>query len=65
MGRKKLYETAAEKQAAYRERNGLVSISVTLSKELHEDFKQWLVFKDKGESEVICKLIRTQLLRKR
>lgn len=64
-GRKRIYANAAAKTAAYRARNGLVSMHVELPAELHADFVAWLKFKDKKQSAVIAHLIRSQLLRKR
>ncbi len=65
MGRKKLYSSDAEKQKAYRERNNLSSVVVQLPADLVQKFEDFLKFKDLTKSEVIEKLIRTQLLRKR
>jgi len=64
-GRKRTYASRAEQQAAYRERNNLVNLCVQIDSGLAEEFEQWLKFKDKKKSEVIEKLLRTQLLRKR
>jgi hypothetical protein len=64
-GRKRIYATRAEQQAAYRERNNLVNLCVQIDAGLKNEFEQWLKFKDREKSEVIEKLLRTQLLRKR
>jgi len=63
--RPKKYATLAEKQAAYRARKGVTAITVTLPDALAAEFRQWLAAKDKAPSEVIARLIQTQLLRKR
>lgn len=64
-GRKRKYETAAERQKAYRERNNLVPLNVSLTAETAQGLEDYLRFKDKTKAEVIEKLIKTQLLRKR
>lgn len=63
--RQKKYATLAEKQAAYRARKGVTAITVALPEALAAEFRQWLAAKDKAPSEVIARLIQTQLLRKR
>ena len=65
MARPRKYESNAERQAAYYERNGLVSKNIRMPAELAKEFDEWLKFKDRGQSETVCKLIRQQLLRKR
>jgi hypothetical protein len=64
-GRKKKYATAAEKQAAYRERKNVTAITVQLPGDVAAKFKDWLAAKGKQPSAVITKLIQTQLLRPR
>lgn len=63
--RPKKYATAAEKQAAYRARKGVTAITVLLSADVADQFRQWLAAKGKQPSAVIEKLIKTQLLRPR
>lgn len=65
MGRPRQYENDAERQKAYRERNNLVNLCVQLPADLVTEFEAWLKFKDKTKAEVIEKLLRSQLLRKR
>lgn len=65
MGRPRKYANDAEKMAAYRERNDLVPLRIDIPRELHQEFTEWLKFKDRTQAEVITKLIRQQLLRKR
>lgn len=57
--------TAAERQAAYRARNGLVSVTVELPAELVDALNDYLRLKDTTRNAVIEKLLRSQLLRKR
>jgi hypothetical protein len=64
-GRKKIYASASEKQAAYRARHGKTSFTINLPTDLIDELRQFLDFKDLTRDECIEKLIRTQLLRKR
>lgn len=57
--------TPAERQAAYRARNGLVPVTVELPDELVDELNEYLRFKDTTRNAVFEKLLRTQLLRKR
>lgn len=57
--------TAAERQAAYRARNGLVPVTVELPADLVEELNEYLRFKNVTRNAVFEKLLRTQLLRKR
>jgi hypothetical protein len=65
MPRAKIYANAAERQAAYRARNKLVTLTVEIPQEVMEAFQEYLRFKDKTKNEVITKLLTDQLLRKR
>ena len=65
MPRKKIYENAAARVAAYRERNGTVQLCVDMPKDLMEAFETFLKFKNLTKKDVLHKLITTQLLRKR
>lgn len=65
MARPKKYASDADRQKAYRERNQLVNLCVQLPAELVSQFEEWLKFKDQTKADVIEKLLRTQLLRKR
>lgn len=65
MARPRLYESDAARVAAYRERKQLVSMSVDLPADVVAGLDEYLKFKGKTKREVIEKLIRTQLLRKR
>lgn len=60
-------EKAAARVARYRERNGVKPITLNLPAELVADLDAWILAKGKGrtKSQVIEKLIRTQLLRVR
>lgn len=64
-GRRRVHADAAARQRAYVARNGLVQMTVQLPETLYSEFTAWLKFKDKQQSAVIAKLIRTQLLRRR
>jgi len=69
-GRKPKYASAAERVAAYRERHSLVQMNVELPRDL-VDAVQAYVGRQAADgpgltqSQVIAKLLRTQLLRKR
>ena len=65
MARPRVYESNAERQKAYYERNDLVTKNIRMPAELAKQFDEWLKFKDRGQSETVCKLIQQQLLRKR
>lgn len=65
MSRPRQYESAAERVAAYRERNRLVTVTLDLPVEVVDGLNDYLRFKDVTKGQVIAKLIRTQLLRKR
>ena len=65
MPRKKIYENAAARVAAYRERNGTVQLCVDMPKDLMEAFETFLKFKNLTKKDVLHKLITTQLVRKR
>lgn len=65
MPRAKLYANAAERQAAYRERNKLVTLSVEVPKEVADALAAFMLFKNKSRNEVITGLLTNQLLRKR
>lgn len=56
---------AALRAARFRERHGVRSMTVNLPAELLAEFNEWAAAKGKNKSEVIAKLIKTQLLRKR
>jgi hypothetical protein len=65
MPRAKLYENAAERQAAYRARNELSSLTVELPAETLQALREFMKFKDYTMKEAVTKLITQQLLRKR
>lgn len=65
MPRAKIYANAAERQAAYRARNKLVTLSVEVPQEVAEALEAFMKFKDKTRNEVITGLLTNQLLRKR
>ena len=65
VSRKRLYPNAAARVAAYRERQGLVTLSVDIPRDVASALDQFLRFKCVTKSQVIAGLIRDQLLRKR
>ena len=65
MSRARRYENDAARVAAFRARNGLVTLSVDVSRDVAEALDQYLQFKDVTKSAVIEKLLRSQLFRKR
>lgn len=65
MPRKRIYASDAERVAAYRRKHSLVTLSVDVSSELASGLEEYMRFKNLTKAEVISKLIRSQLLRKR
>jgi metal-responsive CopG/Arc/MetJ family transcriptional regulator len=65
MARPKLYENDAARVAAYRARQNLVTLTVDLPAEVVAGLDEYLKFKGVTKRQVIEKLLRTQLLRKR
>lgn len=64
-GRPRVHESDAEKMKAYRKRNALVSFTVQLKQDIYDGLEAYRRFKDVSKSEVIERLIKTQLLRRR
>lgn len=65
MSRPKIHESPAARVAAFRARKSLVTLSVDLPADLVAELEAYMAFKNVSKKEVIEKLIRTQLLRKR
>lgn len=65
MARAKVYATSAERVAAHRARKSLVTLTVDLPTDCIDGLNEYMQFKDMTKTQVIEKLIRTQLLRKR
>lgn len=65
MPRSRKYVDGAARMAAYRARNELVSFTVQLPQDVVEGLREWMKFKDLTQSQVVERLIRGQLLRKR
>lgn len=65
MPRARKYANDAERVAAYRVRHELVNFSVDLPRDVVDALVEWMRFKDLTRSQVIEKLLRQQLLRKR
>lgn len=64
-GRPRIHASDAARQAAFRERKGLVRFTVDLPQDVIDGVNAYMKFKDLTKTEVIEKLIRTQLMRKR
>lgn len=64
-GRPRVHADAAARQRAYAERKGLAKMTVELPPDLLAEFEAWLLKKGERKSDVIVRLLRTQLLRKR
>jgi hypothetical protein len=64
-GRPRQYATAKERQEAYRQRKGVKLLTVELPADVHGDFVAWLGKRGEQRGQVITRLIRSQLLRKR
>jgi hypothetical protein len=65
MGRPRKYADNAARVAAHREKNDMVCFSVDLPRELVGEVNQWLADKKRTKRDMVEKLFRTQLLRKR
>jgi hypothetical protein len=65
MPRIKLHATSADRVKAHRERHSLKQMTIELPQDVFDQFEQYLKFKDLTKSQVITKLICTQILRKR
>lgn len=65
MGRPRVYENAAARIKAHRERNNLKSFTVELPAELYEGLENYLEHRGESKSTVIARLVKNQLLRKR
>lgn len=61
----KVYETRAEKQAAYRDRHNMQAVTIQLPRDLCTELGAYLKRTGKPKSETIAALIKSQLLRKR
>lgn len=64
-GRKPVYCDSAERVRAWRARHNLRTMVVDLPGELLDELEAYMQFKNLTKRQVIEKLIRTQLLRKR
>lgn len=65
MARPKIHANNAARVAAHRERHDLVQMSVDLPRDVTEGIAAYMKHKDMTKAEVITKLVRSQLLRKR
>lgn len=64
-GRPAKYANAAERVAACRARKNTRTLSVQVPADLYKALEDYMQFKDLTKNEVIEKLLKTQLLRKR
>ena len=62
---RQLYANAAERQAAYRARHKTRTLTVEIPEEVFEGLDVYLKFKNLTKNEVITRLLKQQLLRKR
>ena len=70
MARQKLYESAAERQAAYRARHRLVQLNVAITQEVDDALNAYVERQARDgraltKAQVVEWVLRTQLLRKR
>jgi hypothetical protein len=65
MSRPRKYFSDAERVAAFREKRNLVTLSVDLPVDVVDGLNEYMKFKDLTKRQVIEKLLRSQLLRKR
>jgi metal-responsive CopG/Arc/MetJ family transcriptional regulator len=65
MGRPKVYENAAARIKAHREKHNLKSFTIELPAEVYEGLEKYLEHRGEAKSTVITRLIKNQLLRKR
>lgn len=64
-GRPRVHASDAERQKAFRERKGLVRFTVDLPEDVVQGISDYMKFKNLTKTQVIEKLVRSQLLRKR
>lgn len=65
MPRKRIHADAAARVAAYRKNHQLVTLSVDVPRDVSDGLIEYMRFKNLTKAEVITKLLRSQLLRKR
>lgn len=65
MARERIHVDAAARVAAFRLRHELVTLSVDIPRHLSESLEAYLKFKNLTKSQVIARLLKDQLLRKR
>lgn len=65
MPRQRIHADPAARVAVHRSKNDTVTLSVDLPRELVESLNEFMRFKNLTKVEVISKLLRSQLLRKR
>ena len=65
MGRPRIHENAAARIRAHRQKHKKTAFTIEIPEEINQGLEEYLKFRDLSKSEVIAKLIKTQLLRKR
>jgi hypothetical protein len=60
-----VYASDADRVAAFRARRDLVTVTVDLPRDVVDGLNEYMKFKDLTKTQVLEKLIRSQLLRKR
>ena len=65
MGRPRIHASDADKVKAFREKHGVVACTFDIPQDVLDQFNEYLKFKDITKSDVLVKLIKSQLLRKR
>lgn len=65
MPRTRLHVDDAARVAAHRKKHQLVTLSVDVPKDVVDGLEEYMRFKNLSKAEVIAKLVRSQLLRKR
>lgn len=65
MPRKRIHANDAARVAAHRKAHDLVPLSVDIPKAISDGLVEYMRFKNLTKADVIVKLIKSQLLRKR
>lgn len=65
MPRARIHESDAARVAAHRKKHQLVTLSVDVPADVVEGLEDYMRFKNLTKAQVIVKLVRGQLLRKR
>lgn len=65
MARPRIHASDADRVKAHREKHGVVALTFDIPQDVLAQFEEYLKFKDVKKSDVLVKLIKSQLLRKR